>query len=191
MRRKVLVATGVVTAAFLLVAGAQAAKTTVKDGNDANGPLDIEVVKRSGAGKRPVFKIVTRSTFTPDQISQTGHLLINFDTRQDERTDYYAMVLTNHHRLVGHFFKDRNPKRDVKLRNFGVWRKNKRSVSFRIPLSWMKFGGKRFTYGWEAQTLFNGSSKCSKVCFDFAPDAGYQLEPIPGRTEPEPEPTPT
>ncbi len=175
----VKLATGLVlgSLAVAVPTPAMAAPVVVPDPDDARGLLDLEEVRKSGSD--PLFRMVTFSDWSVSDIWSSGTLMAEFDTLGGERTDYYALITPTHKRLKGVLFRDRSKKDDYKVKSFKVWRKDRRSVSFRISLEWMAFGASRDHYGWRTQTLWNGSKNCSEVCFDLAPNAGALIvEPL-------------
>ena len=200
--RVALVLVVFVTTASLSTMFAEANHQNSKDGNDVKGKLDIRVVNTSGEDGNPKWKIITFSRSTARVLQDRGFFLLYFDTFDDSRFDYYALISSNGSELKGKLWRDRSNRRDRKVGKVPVWRANKSSVSVRVLLSKLNTGGKeRLTYRWFAKTLFTGTG-CHRVCIDRAPNKGALTEsngkqsPSPAETDdPEvtesPEPTAT
>jgi hypothetical protein len=163
--------------ALLIAAQADASHVTVEDANDARGLLDIRLVK-TGGHETVTFRVETRARRTTRSLFERGFVLVQFDTRYGENIDYFALVRSNGRRMVGTLFRDYQKQRDRAISALAAWRRNRSSVSVRISMTSMAFGRNREEYRWRVQTLFSGPS-CRRVCFDFAPNRSWVLEPIP------------
>jgi len=168
--RVALVLVVLVTAASLSPMFAQATHKDTKDGNDVKGKLDIRAVNTSGQDTNPKWKVITFSRSTAKALQDRGFLLIYFDTFDDSRFDYYALISSNGSVLKGKLWRDRTNRPDRKVGKVPVWRADKSSVSVRVQLSKLNTGGKeRLTYRWFIKTLFTGTG-CHRVCIDRAPN---------------------
>jgi hypothetical protein len=162
------------------------AGSNVDDPNDTPGVLDVKRVDFAG-NKRPRFKTVTFATWTVDRIHDRGFVLVYVDTFGSNRFDYYGMVRSNGKEMVARLYRDRKKKRDLAISHLNAWRRSKRSVSVRLPLSKLRIPESRTFYRWYVMTLFTGPS-CKKVCFDAIPNGDPVSQPVPGAT---PTPVPT
>lgn len=163
---------------------ARARHVDVSDGNDVRGLLDIRRVEVVGV-KRPSFKVDTYGRWSTRDIFERGFVLVFFDVRGTERSDYYALARSTGSRIVATLYRDRPVKRDYRVASVPEWRVGNRSVSIKVPLRRMNFGSTRVFYRWYVETLLTGR-RCRRVCFDFAPNDDVVTEPRPGVT-----PTPT
>jgi hypothetical protein len=161
----------------LLIVQAEASHVIVNDPNDAKGLLDIRLVKPSGQ-TTVTFRVDIRARPTTRSLFERGFVLVRFDTRYGENTDYFAVARSNGRRMVGTLFRDFQRQRDRAISAFAAWRRNQTSVSVRIPVTSMAFGRDRDEYRWSVQTLFSGPN-CRRVCFDIAPNGSWVLEPLP------------
>jgi hypothetical protein len=172
--------TGVLAAllgALLIAAQADASHLTVNDPNDAKGLLDIRLVE-SGGQQTVTFRVETRARRTTRSLFERGFVLIQFDTRFGDGPDYFAVLRSNGRRMVGTLFRDYEKQRDRAISGLTAWRRSRSSFSVTVPLMSMAFGRDREEYRWRAQTLFSGPN-CRRVCFDFAPNKSWVLEPVP------------
>jgi hypothetical protein len=200
--RFALVLVLLVTTASLSTMFAEATHQDRKDGNDVKGKLDIRSVNTFGQTRNPGWKIITFSRSTARALRDRGFFLIYFDTFDDERFDYYALISSTGSTLKGKLWRDRSNRPDRKIGKLSTWRTNKSSASVRVPLNKMNLGGQaRLTYRWFVKTLFTGK-RCHRVCIDRVPneksvtEENGKLSPSPtdtddpGLTE-SPEPTAT
>lgn len=171
---------------------AAASHLDVTDPNDTRGPLDVGRVESFGE-TQPSWKIVTFSSWSRAAIFDTGYVTVLFDTRAGPQPDYYVLVGSLGRRLYADLWRDRASKPDRRVAGVKVWRADSASVSIKLPLDRMVIGSERTFYGWSVETLFTGE-RCRRVCFDFAPDEGAVVEPLPVPTPavtitPSPSPT--
>lgn len=164
------------------------ARPNVGDPNDTRGVLDIKKVTFDGRD-RPRFTTVTFRTWTVDRIRDHGYVLVYFDSFGNRRFDFYAMARSNGNEMVGRLYRDRKKKKDIVVSRLDTWRRNKKSVTLRVPLAKLRIADSRSSYRWYVQTLFTGT-RCKRVCFDTAPNGDPVTQPLPGAT-PTPTPTPT
>jgi hypothetical protein len=167
--------TALAAAALLLVPSAAAARTVVRDPNDSPGLLDVRRVSRFGA-RPPVWKISTARRWSAARVQDRGYLLVFFDTFGDDRSDYYALVRSNGREMKARLMRDPRRARDRRIAYLTAWRRDKRSVSVRVPLRRMTTPRRWFV--WRVETLLTGP-RCKRVCFDVAPPSGRR-EPLPG-----------
>ncbi|MPZ68401.1 MAG: hypothetical protein GEU71_02605 [Actinobacteria bacterium] len=169
----------VMIAVLLSAAPASAAKMEISDPNDVRGKLDLRRVIRSGEDKL-TWRLITYKGWSVKEIWSVGTLVVDLDTRFDSAPDYYVTIFPTHDKLKARLFRDRKNKKDYQVGKVKVWRKNRKSASIQLSLSRVKVGDDRATYSWRAQTLYYGSSACSDVCFDMAPqNDAWVTEPLP------------
>jgi len=186
--RVALVLVVLVTAASMSTMFAKATHRDSKDGNDVSGKLDIRAVNTSGQDSTPRWKIITFSRNSVRELQDRGFFLIYFDTFDDSRFDYYALISSNGSALKGRVWRDRTNRPDRNVGTVAVWRADQSSVTVRVPLSKMNTGGKaRLTYRWFVKTLYT-SSGCHRVCIDRAPSKGVVTD---NNGKPSPSPTDT
>lgn len=179
---------------LLVVAGAalftaSASHVVVDDPDDTRSPLDVRRVEVFGE-KKPRWQVVTWPRWTTAGIWDAGYAMIMLDTIAGERADYYVLVGSHGRGLYAALFRDRRTKRDIKIADIRrVGRGDRKSFFVRIPLWRVNIGPNRVFYRWRVQTLFTGEG-CRRACFDFAPEVGAIVEPLPIVT-PTPTPTPT
>jgi hypothetical protein len=180
MRPRMVLALVVAAAAVVMPLLARANHVDVADGNDVRGLLDIKRVEMVGV-RKPSFKVNTYGWWTTREVFERGFVLVFFDVRGTERSDYYALARSTGSRVVGTLHRDRPYKPDYRVSWLNAWRVGNRSISIKVPLRKMNFGSARVVYRWYAETLFTGN-RCRRVCFDFAPNNETVTEPRPGAT---------
>ena len=189
LRLVTLVSVATVAAAGIAFV-AVASHLDVTDPNDTRGPLDVRSVESFGT-TQPSWKIVTFSSWSRAEIFDTGYVTVLFDTRAGPPADYYVLVGSLGTRMYADLWRDRATKPDRRVAGVKVWRADRTSVSIKLPLDRMVIGSERTFYGWSVETIFTGE-RCRRVCFDFAPDEGVVIEPLPVPTAtitPSPSPT--
>ncbi len=185
LRVVTLVWVGAVAAvSFALIASASHVDAT--DPNDTRGLLDVRTVDHLGRS-RPGWKVFTFSSWSRQDIFDSGYITVLLDTRQTARPDYYILVGSMGTHLYADLWRDRERHPDFRVAAVKVWRPNNTSVAVRVPLKRMVVGEDRIFYRWSIETIFTGE-RCTRVCFDNVPDDGAVVEPLPVRT---PTPTPT
>ena len=167
---------------------ASARHAVVRDPNDARGLLDIRRAEMAKS-KPPKWKVKTRQRWTVAEMWDHGFVLVYVDTFGDGRADYYALVRSNGLRMVGSLYRDRETKKDFKVRSLSAGHPTRRLVNVKIPLHKLRRRGSRL-YRWYTLTMFSGG-RCKRFCFDRAPNNGQVMEPGPGPTPTLPPPTPT
>jgi hypothetical protein len=166
-----------------LLAGA---RTPLRDPNDTTGPLDVRRVVVKTAGAKPVWRIETGPRWTVRSLRDRGYVLVFLDTFGTQRPDYYALIRSDGRRLRGSLLRDRVGKRDRHVSWLDVWRKDRSSVSLRVPLRKSRVGKRRDAYSWSVQTLMT-TPRCRRICFDGVPNRGTVEEPL----RPAPAPSPS
>jgi hypothetical protein len=166
---------------------AEAGHVPVMDPRDSDGRLDVRRTDVLGTD-RPRWKIATYGSWSARGIWDKGFVLVRLDTFGDDRFDFYALVRSTGRAMRGDLYRDRRRKKDVWVSRVYVWRKNRTSVSVRIPVARLATGTDRVHYAWVVQTLFTGPG-CRRTCFDLAPDNGAVFEPLPGAPSPTATPT--
>ncbi|HYZ47062.1 MAG TPA: hypothetical protein VE712_05295 [Actinomycetota bacterium] len=168
----------VVVASLVVLSPAAHARLALRDPNDTRGPLDVREVHHVG-DRRPIWRIRTGPRWTARRLFDRGYLLVHLDTFGSRRGDYYALVLSNGRRMRGILFRDRlRPRRDRKLSSLGVWRRDRNSVSVRIPMRKVFVPKNSESYGWFVRTLWI-KRRCPKsTCIDRAPFEGAVQQPL-------------
>jgi hypothetical protein len=166
----------------LLIAAATAAPglvlarhRNVSDPSDVRGPLDIRRV--AVTGKPRVWIIETFARWRARRIWDKGYFVVRFDTFRSPRYDYFLLARSNGSRMTAALYRDRKRKSDFRVAHLRSWRLSRRDVRVRVRLSVMKFGRKRTSYRWYAQSLFTGS-RCRNTCLDRAPNRRAISEPL-------------
>lgn len=163
---------------------ALASHADVQDENDTNGLLDVKFVKVRG-DERPRWEFITFGEWSNERIWDRGYALVHFDAKGDRRFEKYALVRSTGFSVEGTLWRDRKEKSDVKIADLDVFRRNRRSVTVRIPLRKLDIPERRDFYRWFTETLFTGNV-CPRVCIDRVPDERSIRESVA-----EPTPTPT
>ncbi|HEY7659677.1 MAG TPA: hypothetical protein VIC58_03675 [Actinomycetota bacterium] len=190
MRRLVAAVLGTLLVVVLaMTLPATADPTSLGDGNDAGGRLDVQTL-RFDPDTRPVtWRFVTFARWTPHQIWDDGFLIVQLDTKGNEGIDYLAVVGSDGRDLVGTLFRVRSDGRQVEIGSIGADKDGPRAARVSLALHRLSFGPNRTTYLWSALTSFTGHG-CERPCFDVVPDAGMVEQPLPG-TSPSPSPSPS
>jgi hypothetical protein len=160
--------------------------SVVAEGNDTKGALDVRRVDTLFR-RKPLWRITTWSRWRAREMRDRGYVLVHLDTFGLRRSDYYILIRSSGERLRGLLFRNRLP--PANDRRFGfvrVWRRDRSSVSVRLPLLRLGIGPEREVYRWYVQTIFT-SPKCMRACLDRAPNSGAVEE----RLGPRPTPSPT
>ena len=158
----------------------------VQDENDTKGLLDVSFVKVTG-DEKPKWEFITFGRWSVNRIWDRGYALVYFDTSGDKRFDKYALVRSTGFSMEGTLWRDRQEGSDVKIANLDVFRRNKRSVTVKVPFGKLDIPDSRDFYRWFAETLFSGND-CPRICIDRVPDTGGMFEPL---AQPTPDPTAT
>lgn len=186
----------ILTAGLVGAAGvafmASAGHLDVGDPNDTRGLLDVQTVQTGGAG-RPSWRVITFSSWSRSEMWDAGYLTLLLDTRKRARSDYYVLVGSQGTHMYADLWRDRVDKPDFRVSAIKVWRPSSNSVSIKVPLRKMLVGDQRTFYRWKVETIFTGP-RCTRVCFDFVPNDGAVVEPLPVpsptvTTTPTPSPT--
>ena len=179
MRARILCACA---GAWLAVASLPAwalAAPDVWDPNDTKGPLDVRSVHQVG-GQRPIWRIVTGPRWSARRMFDQGYLLVYVDTFGKKRADYYALVWSTGRRMRGTLVRDRiRPRGDRAAGSLGVWRRDRRSASVRIPLDRLFFQQGRAFYRWHVRTTTIKARCPRSVCIDRAPGDGVVKQHLP------------
>jgi hypothetical protein len=142
------------------------------DENDAHGFLDVKQIDSFLESEQPVWRIITVSRWSVSKMWDRGFALVYLDTFGADVSDYYALIRSVGRRLRAELY--RNGHRIASLR---VWRRNRRSVSMRIPLGKLLTGETRAFYRWRVVTI---TDRCRRACFDRVPNEGALVQPLPG-----------
>jgi hypothetical protein len=164
-----------------------AGASVVAEGNDTRGALDVRRVDTLFRHK-PLWRVTTWSQWRAHEMRDRGYVLVHLDTFGSRRSDYYILIRASGERLRGLLFRNRVPPADDRRLGFvRVWRRDRRSVSVRLPLRRLGVGPEREVYRWYVQTIFT-SRQCRRACLDRAPNSGAVEERL-GRPKPTPSPT--
>jgi hypothetical protein len=164
----------------------RAASQPFDDPNDTKGVLDVKQVRMT-AGETAIWRTISFSRFRAFDMWDAGYVMVHIDSFGDARFDHYALIYSDGGGFRGDLYRDRQKKSDYRISSLKVWRKDRTSISVRIPLSKLNLGDDRIDYRWIVKTLFT-SENCRKVCIDRIPDAGAVTQLRPEVT---PTPTPT
>jgi hypothetical protein len=170
-----------------IIGVASGVETIETDPNDTRGSLDIRRVHYAWVpGAVPTWEVRTREAWTAHLLWDRGYTFVEFDTRGDERADFYVLVYSDGRRMRGAMFEIL-PARDRRIRSLAVGRPNRSTAVVGFGWSSLEFGPHRTTFRWWVTTSFSGDG-CRRSCVDVAPDDGGIEEWRPGFS---PTPTPT
>ena len=167
----------------------RASHIDLADADDTAGSMDVRTVQTLGSARRPAWRVVTFSKWKIRDIWDRGQILVFLDTFGDGGADYYALVYSAGAQMNASLWRTRDGRRDRRLKELTVWRKDDRSVSVIVSLKELRFEDARPYYRWRVETLWR-SNACPRVCFDFIPDDGFMREVLV-TTSPSPSLTPT
>jgi len=186
MRRHALALGGVavaLTVAIALPVFAGAAEHV--DPNDTTGRLDVRVVTFDTDTGPLTWRFTTFGRWTASQIWDRGYLLVQLDTKGDERIDHVLVVGSDGRELAATLLRVRRDGQQVEVGSIGADKDGPRSASLSVAIHRLSIGANRTSFSWWAVTSFTGMV-CRRTCFDLVPDAGMVEQPLPGVT-----PTPT
>jgi hypothetical protein len=166
---------------------ATARTAPLRDANDTRGPLDVRRVMKSGRAK-PTWRIETGPRWTARRLRDRGYVMLFLDIFGKRRPDHYALLRSDGRRMKGALYRDRAGKRDRRTSSLDVWRRDRHSVSMRVPLRKLSVGKRRDHYNWSVQTLMT-SPRCRRTCFDRAPNNGAVEEALGPTPTPSPSPS--
>jgi hypothetical protein len=166
----------------------RAAAQPFDDPNDTKGVLDVRQVRMSSSSS-PVWRTISFSNFRAFDMWDAGFVMVHIDSFGDGRFDHYALLYSDGNGFHGDLYRDRKKKSDYRISSLKVWRKDRSSISVRIPLDKLHLGADRIDYRWIIKTLFS-SENCRRVCIDRIPDTGVVTQLRPDVT-PTPTVTPT
>jgi Ca2+-binding RTX toxin-like protein len=140
------------------------------DENDTHGFLDVKHVDSFLETDEPVWRVVTISRWSVFRMWDRGFVLLYLDTFGGDLPDYYALIRSVGSRLRATLYRNGH-----RLAALPVWRRNRRSVSIRVPFDKLLMGADRPFYRWRVVTL---TDRCRNTCFDRIPDDGAMVEPL-------------
>lgn len=182
------VAVAVTVALTLPVA---AGPVDLADPNDTTGRLDVRVVTFDIDTGPLTWRFTTFGPWTASQIWDRGYLLVQLDTKGDERIDHVIIVGSDGRELVATLLRVRRDGRQVEVSSLHVDKDGPRGASVSVALHKLSIGANRTSFSWSALTSFTGTV-CRRTCFDLVPDVGVVEQPLPGVTPtPAPSPSPT
>lgn len=182
------VAAVALVAALLTSLLASARHVDVRDPNDTRGALDIKRVAMAD-GRTAKWRIRTWQSWKVAELWDAGFFLVYLDTFGGSRADYYALVRAAGREMVGALYRDREGKRDIKIRSLRARHPAPRLVDVSVPMGKVRRRGSR-VFRWYTLTLFS-NKRCKRFCFDRAPNNGWISEPGPAPSPTVPPPTPT
>jgi hypothetical protein len=160
------------------IGDALAARLEQADPRDAPPPLDLKEVDTTVVGARLQFSIVTWTPWRAPAIHDRAFLVVRLYSQPGGGADYSALVRSNGRHLRGILLRDRAGRRERRVGSFRVWRSDRQSVSFRLPLRRLALSQPGAVFSWHAQAILT-SERCKRVCFDRAPDQGAVAEAVP------------
>lgn len=152
---------------------AAAETSTITDGNDVRGRLDIRSATQAIRRRSVVHTISTYRPWTSRllRFQESRFLFIDFDTKAGPRADRIAVVFFYRRKLRTAVLSGRG--------RFIGWataiRRGSRAVTVRIP---RRLLGDPLGYRWIAASEFTASPNCSHGCLDRAPNRGTVLHDI-------------
>jgi hypothetical protein len=156
-------------------ARAGAARLVLVDAvGDSAGLLDVREVDTQTGPDALRFTVITRPSWRRREVAGRGFVVIHLDPRAGRR--YYALLRAGRRSMAGILFRKRAG-RDVRVGTLTVWRRDRVSVSVRIPAQKLGLAAGQ-AYAWRAQTLFTGR-RCKRVCLDSVPDTADAVETLP------------
>jgi hypothetical protein len=146
--------------------------TTIRDGNDTNGALDMRAVSlRHPARNRAVWGIETWGVWKASRIWDRGFFFVYLDTRWAEPAEHYVLIRSTGSGVQALLFRDHRSGNDPLMRSLHVSHWNPRRVAFKLKLTGLVWGPKRTFYRWWVITTMT-SEICPNVCLDAAPNSG-------------------
>jgi hypothetical protein len=184
---RALVVTAAALVALVGAEVARAGKSTVQDGNDTSGRLDIRSVSQGHSGAKLTHTIKTfgrwPSSLLDEQHSNSFLILLNTDS--DRVVERIVFIITTRGRLAagvltanGNF-----------LGRADVSRPDRRALRVTFRKSRL---GNPAGYRWQAFSSFQGSGGCGRGCVDRAPNGSGRVRHDlrdPTVSFPQPQPT--
>jgi hypothetical protein len=175
---RLLAAAGLLTlvmAATLPTAAAQQPpRVAVQDAKDGVPLLDLREVDSAFERDSVRFTFLTWGRWRSQALLDRAFLVADLDPQT--KTRYRVVVRASRRGLVGVLYRKRGG-RDKPVRRVRVWRRDRTSVSVRVPARTLGLAAPG-RYAWRAQSLVSGN-RCPRVCFDRAPDSGDALVELP------------
>jgi Ca2+-binding RTX toxin-like protein len=140
------------------------------DENDTHGFLDVKQVESFLDTHEPAWKVVTISRWSALRMWDQGFVLVYLDTFGADVADYYALIRSVGTRLRGTLYRNAH-----RVAGLHLWRRDRRSVSIRIPFEKLLLGEGRRFFRWRVVTL---TDRCRLTCFDRIPDEGSLVQPL-------------
>ena len=188
--RKRFAAAGALALAVALVTSllASARHLDVRDANDTRGVLDIKRAAMA-EGKAAKWRIRTWRSWKIAELWDAGFFLVYLDTFGGSRADYYALASSNGRRMIGALYRDRERKRDVRVRSLRTGHPAGRLLNITVPMGQLRRRDSSI-FRWHTLTMFS-NKRCKRFCLDRAPNRGWISEPGPAPSPTLPTPTPT
>lgn len=172
IRRWPAAGTAVVLLALAGAANAFADVTTIRDGNDVPGALDVRAASHSHAGTRVVHAISTFANWPIGLVGpRTPNLFaLEIDTRGDTRPERVVLVFASGGHMVAGVFTSRG----AFVGRARASRPNAHTVRVAIDRSRL---GNPPGYRWRALSYFQGAG-CGRGCLDRAPNRSRVLHDV-------------
>jgi hypothetical protein len=160
-------------AALLALVGAEAARagtSTVQDGNDRPGRLDIRSVSQGHSGAKVTHTIRTFGRW-PNSLLGAQHsnaLVILISTDSDAALERFVLIISEQGRMVAGVFRGNGGL----LGQANVSRPDRRSV--RVSFSKSRLGNPP-GYRWQAFSSFQAPGACRRGCVDRAPNGSRRV----------------
>jgi hypothetical protein len=171
-----------------LAAPAIAHHTDQADPNDTRGTMDVEAVRFNHQGK-PTWRFVTFGDWTVRRIWDRGYLIVQLDTRGDQRVDFVAVVRSIGRGLQATLFRLRRDGQEVQIDRLRTEKAGSDGAWVSVSLRKLTIGSSRTSYFWSALSSFTGPT-CRQTCFDAVPNRGMIEQPLVSES-PSPSPSPS
>jgi hypothetical protein len=146
----------------------------IQDPRDGRAPLDLREVDSALERGSISFTFITWTRWRSRLLHDRGYLLLDIDAHSGRR--YRIVVRSTGGRVAGLLYRKQGG-RERPVRRVPTLRPNRRSVSVQVPAAVVGLAIPG-SYAWRAQTLLT-DRRCSRVCFDRAPDSGDAVLQVP------------
>jgi hypothetical protein len=116
-------------------------------------------------GSKPTWRFVTRRTWSRKTVQDDGFFLIFIDMREGSGPDKFILAKATGRGYVGHVYRIRPGKQEIRKDRVTIRRPNRRSIVIRSAFSKIGLEDGRRVYRWYAMSIFNGQG-CRRACFD-------------------------
>jgi len=126
--------------------------------------LDLTVIHGPN-GSKPTWRFMTRRTWSRKTVWDDGFFLIFVDMRGGSAPDKFIMAKATRRGFVGHVYRIRSGKRELRKDRVTIRRPNRRSIVIQTAFSKIGLEDGRRVYRWYAMSIFNGQG-CRRGCYD-------------------------